>query len=64
MGYSVKDKVCLVTGSGRSIGKELARYLLENGAKVCVSDVNETTGMETTKEFKVLFSEERVTFLK
>ena len=64
MGFVVKDKVCLVTGSGRSIGKELAKRLLEHGAKVCISDINQETGLETTAEFKQTFSDERVTFCK
>ena len=44
MGFPVKDKVCLVTGSGRGLGKEIAARLLENGAKVCISDINSETG--------------------
>jgi len=52
MVFPVKDKVCLVTGSGKSIGKEVAKRLLESGAKVCVSDISEKLGLATAEEFQ------------
>ena len=48
----VRGKVCIVTGSAAGLGKEYARILLENGALVCISDVNENNGMQTQQEFK------------
>ena len=50
MGYCVKNKVAIVTGSAKGFGKEFAVRLLENGAKVCLSDVDEQTGDETKVE--------------
>ncbi|MBN1968998.1 MAG: 3-oxoacyl-[acyl-carrier-protein] reductase [Candidatus Delongbacteria bacterium] len=47
----VKDKVVIVTGSARGIGKAIAQELLESGAKVVISDVMEEVMNETVKEF-------------
>ena len=49
--YDIKDKVCIVTGSGRGIGRSIAIKLAEAGGKVVVNvrkHVDE--GMETLKE--------------
>lgn len=35
--YTIKDKIAVVTGSGRGIGKEIAINLAKNGAKVVVN---------------------------
>ena len=40
-GLSLEGKVALVTGSGRGIGETLAIGLVEGGADVAVSDLNE-----------------------
>ena len=53
MGYGVKNKVAIVTGSAKGFGKEFAVRLLKNGAKVCVSDVDEQAGDETRKELQL-----------
>ncbi|MBI5884055.1 MAG: 3-oxoacyl-ACP reductase FabG [Elusimicrobia bacterium] len=47
---NVKDKVVMITGSGRGIGKTAARMFLANGAKVAVCDVNEATLAEAAKD--------------
>ena len=37
---SVQDKVAVVTGAARGIGKEIARTLLGSGAKIAIADLN------------------------
>ena len=62
MGFNVKDKVCIVTGSAQGIGEEIARRLLNHGAKVCISDINETRCEETALKFQEHYGKEHVTF--
>ena len=63
-GFDTWGKICIVTGSAGGIGKEICRRLLSNKAKVCVSDVNEALGQETTKEFQEQYGNENVTFYR
>lgn len=44
-----QDKVALITGAGRGIGKALALAFAQAGARVAVNDVN-PTGCETTAQ--------------
>jgi 3-oxoacyl-[acyl-carrier protein] reductase len=46
----VKDKVVMITGAARGIGKNAARMFLANGAKVAVCDVNEAQLQEAAKD--------------
>jgi len=46
----MKDKVVLVTGGAAGIGKATALRFAEEGSKVVICDLNETTGQETLKE--------------
>jgi NAD(P)-dependent dehydrogenase (short-subunit alcohol dehydrogenase family) len=36
----IKGKVCVVTGSAKSIGLAIAKRYCENGAKVAMIDIN------------------------
>ena len=55
---NIQDKVAVVTGAARGIGKEIARILMQAGAKVVIADLNiadaeacaaelDATGMQT-----------------
>jgi NAD(P)-dependent dehydrogenase (short-subunit alcohol dehydrogenase family) len=62
--FEVKGRISIVTGSAQGFGKEFAKRLLQNGAKVCLSDVNESVGEETLSKFQTMFGKENVTFKK
>ena len=54
----------IVTGSARGFGKEFAIRLLRRGAKVTISDVDESAGQESLKELQKTFGEQNVHFVK
>jgi len=64
MGYEVKNKISIVTGSARGFGKEFAIRLLDKGAKVCISDVDDKAGEETREELKERYGSSNVTFFR
>ena len=47
----LKDKVVLITGSARGIGKEIAKTFGREGATLVVSDINEASAQATAQEF-------------
>jgi NAD(P)-dependent dehydrogenase (short-subunit alcohol dehydrogenase family) len=47
---TLKNKVAIITGGAKGIGKAIARVFHELGAEVHVLDVDETSGKETVKE--------------
>lgn len=49
---TLKDKIAIVTGSGRGIGKAAALMLAKEGAKIVVTARNEKEIRETEKEIK------------
>ena len=58
----LKDKVCIVTGAARGIGKETALLLAEEGAHVIVNDVREGSADQWIKESHLKDSLEAVYF--
>ena len=61
MSQRLKNKVALITGAAQGLGKEMASSMIKEGAKVILSDVNETLLEKTAKEFSSSFSKLDVT---
>jgi 3-oxoacyl-[acyl-carrier protein] reductase len=47
----LKDKVAIITGSARGIGKSIAKKFIDAGCKVVISDVNQEMCEATAQEF-------------
>ncbi len=54
----LKDKVAIVTGSARGIGKAIAERLAEAGAKVLINDIDQGSCKETATEISQKYSVE------
>ncbi|RJQ25005.1 MAG: 3-oxoacyl-ACP reductase FabG [Peptococcaceae bacterium] len=52
MNLNLKDKVAVVTGSGRGIGKAIASRFLDEGTKVVLNDVDAEPLEQTLRELK------------
>jgi 3-oxoacyl-[acyl-carrier protein] reductase len=48
----LKDKVAVITGSGRGIGRSIAEELARAGAKIVITDINEELCQKTSSELK------------
>jgi len=66
MMYDVKGSRAIITGSAQGLGKEYAERLLQNGCKVCLSDIDEVKGLETKMQFQKQFQlkDDGVCFVK
>ncbi|MEM7181566.1 MAG: 3-oxoacyl-ACP reductase FabG [Spirochaetota bacterium] len=47
----LKDKVVVITGSGRGIGKGIAEEFANAGSKLVINDINQETAEATASEF-------------
>ena len=47
----LKDKIAIITGGGKGIGKATAKKFLEEGAKVFIADFDDLSGQQTAEEF-------------
>lgn len=54
---NVKNKVVVITGGARGIGKKTAEIFKGNGAEVIIADYDKDTGIETASELGVEFIE-------
>ncbi len=50
--HRLQDKVAIVTGGGKGIGKACAMHLAENGAKVVITQRNEEEGRQVVREIE------------
>ncbi len=59
----LKDRVAIITGGARGIGKEICRIFLKEGATVYIFDVDSQEGKKTAKELQSDYIENKVNFL-
>ncbi|MCE5288396.1 MAG: SDR family NAD(P)-dependent oxidoreductase [Nocardiaceae bacterium] len=60
MSKAFKDKVCVITGAGSGMGRELALLLTKKGAKVAISDVDMEGLAETERLVRELGGDPKV----
>ncbi|MCB0131041.1 MAG: 3-hydroxybutyrate dehydrogenase, partial [Caldilineaceae bacterium] len=51
----MKQRIALVTGAASGIGKAVATALAGNGARIVITDINETAGAQVAAELNGLF---------
>lgn len=64
MPFAVDGKLAFITGSAGGLGKEFAKRILDEGGRVCISDVNIETGRGTLEEFAERYGQDRVHFVR
>ena len=52
MGNRLKNKVALITGGAQGLGKEMARSMIAEGARVVISDINQSILKDSAKELQ------------
>ena len=60
-GFSLRDKVAVVTGGGRSLGLEISRSLRGAGAEVVVAEIDPEIGADAAEELNGTFVRTDVT---
>ncbi|BFZ25206.1 hypothetical protein BsWGS_28245 [Bradybaena similaris] len=61
---SLSGKVAIVTGAAQGLGKAFCEILLQNGAKVALTDMNSDQGLKTLSEFQTKYGQNKVMFIK
>ncbi|MBE3089534.1 MAG: SDR family NAD(P)-dependent oxidoreductase, partial [Actinobacteria bacterium] len=59
----LKDRVAIITGGARGIGKKISQTFLKEGASVYIFDVNEEEGARTVCELQPAY-DGKVIFFK
>ncbi|PIU28251.1 MAG: 3-oxoacyl-ACP reductase [Candidatus Hydromicrobium americanum] len=59
----LKDKVAIITGGARGIGKKISQTFLKEGASVYIFDVNQEEGARTAGELQPAY-DDKVNFFK
>ena len=60
-GFSLEDRVAVVTGGGQSLGLAISRALRAAGADVVVAEINDETGPDAAEELSGTFVKTDVT---
>ncbi|KAG2221815.1 hypothetical protein INT45_013311 [Circinella minor] len=61
--YNYENKVAVITGGSRNIGKNVANALIEKGAKVIIGDILDREGQKTVEEFNSRVGKHVASFL-
>jgi 3-oxoacyl-[acyl-carrier protein] reductase len=56
MNSGLKEKVALITGSARGLGRAIAEKLAEENVKIVITDINEAMAIETAAEISQKYS--------
>ena len=48
----LKDKIAVITGSGKGLGEAMALLFSREGAKIVVFDIDEPAGRETVEQIR------------
>ena len=60
----LEDKLAIVTGGARGIGKRICESFLKEGGNVAIFDVNEEEGKKTAEEFNLSFGSGKAEFYR
>jgi NAD(P)-dependent dehydrogenase (short-subunit alcohol dehydrogenase family) len=60
-GFSLRDRVAVVTGGGQSLGLAISRALRGAGARLVIAEVNDETGSDAAEELEGTFVHTDVT---
>src|SRR5215210_3395870 len=60
-GFSLRDRIAVVTGGGQSLGLAISRALRNAGAEMVIAEVNDQTGPDVAEELEGTFVHTDVT---